>query len=64
MAELNGNIFDLSKITEDDKKQISVYLQDLLPYDEYEKIKDDWRNSDKKLNFWEFVLEKATVSYK
>lgn len=66
MAKFNNEIYDLSKLEDNDYKQAGVYLQALLSKEELDKLKEDWNEYGgyKAIPWWKFVFDNVTVSYK
>lgn len=64
MAKFNGNIFkEEFKNSEEEMKKCIIYFQECLPKNEYEKLKNDWHNSDKSTPFWKYVFDNVRVNY-
>lgn len=63
MARFNNEIFCESLLSDEDKKQASVYLQALLDPEELKKLKSDWQKEGEPALWWEYALDKISVRY-
>lgn len=66
MAKFNNEIYDISKLEENDYKQAGMYLQAILSKEDLEKLRVDWNNSGgyEVIPWWKFAFDNIKVEYK
>ena len=64
MAKFNSNIYGEEFANDkNENMKCSVFLQECLPKEELELLRQDYDKTDKSVEWWKFVFDNVNVSY-
>lgn len=65
MANFNKEIFNIDALSDRDMSHIGVVLESLLPAEQFEQLKEDWRAAGgyEVIPLWKYALNEIQVSY-
>jgi hypothetical protein len=65
MAKFNEEVFNVEALSRKELSLVGVYLESLLPPEQYEQLKKDWKDQGgvEKIPLWQYALNQIKVSY-